>query len=473
VEDRDLPRLGVDVLADLLRRGETSSEEIVRACLARIDRLNPTLAAFITVDADGALRAARRADRDGASRRARGPLHGIPFAGKDALWAKGLPATNGSRLFADFVPVEDATVIARLRAAGAVLLGKLNMMELGFGPTLRPPFGTPRNPWNIERTPGGSSSGSASAVAAGLVPITLGGDTGGSIRLPAALCGVVGLKPTRGRVSRHGLMGICPALDCAGPLAASVTDVARALQVIAGHDHRDPGTSHSAVVDYVRAIARGLDGARLGVVTEFIESAVLDAEVRRLVTDAITTLAKAGARVSEVSLPLIAHAPAIYIGIAEPEAAALFRPHLVTRAGELDVLPRRRLFAASLLPASLVASARCLGERLRTEVDAALRDVDVLVGPTSPTEAPSLPVAAHIGSADEAWIATVAGRSLFTNPFNITGHPALSVPCGFTRQDLPVGLQIIGRYDGEPDVLRIGAAYEAATNWHRRHPSLE
>jgi Asp-tRNA(Asn)/Glu-tRNA(Gln) amidotransferase A subunit family amidase len=473
VDARDLPWLGVDVLADLLRRGETSSEEIVRACLARIDRLNPTLAAFITVDADGALRAARRADRDRASRRARGPLHGIPFAAKDALWANGLPTTNGSRLFADFVPAEDATVIARLRAAGAVLLGKLNMMELGFGPTLRPPFGTPRNPWNVERTPGGSSSGSASAVAAGLVPITLGADTGGSIRLPAALCGVVGLKPTRGRVSRHGLMGICPRLDCAGPLAASVTDVARALQVIAGHDRGDPGTSRSSVVDYVTAIARGLDGARLGVVTEFMESAVLDAEVRRLVTDAVATLAKAGARVSEVSLPLIAHAPAIYIGIAEPEAAARFRRQLLTRAADLDVLPRRRLFTASLLPASLVASARRLGERLRTEVDEALRDVDVLVGPTTPTEAPALPVVARVGSADQAWIAAVAGRSLFTNPFNITGHPAMSVPCGFTRQELPVGLQIVGRYDGEAEVLRIGAAYEAASTWHRRHPRLE
>ena len=473
MDERDLPWLGVDVLADLLRRGETSSEEIVRACLARIDRLNPTLAAFITVDADGALRAARRADRDRASRRARGPLHGIPFAAKDALWAKGLPATNGSRLFADFVPSEDATVIARLRAAGAVLLGKLNMMELGFGPTLRPPFGTPRNPWNIERTPGGSSSGSASAVAAGLVPITLGGDTGGSIRLPAALCGVVGLKPTRGRVSRHGLMGICPELDCAGPLAASVTDVARALRVIAGHDRRDPGTSRSGVVDYVRTTARGLHGARLGVVTEFMESAVLDAEVRRLVTDAVATLAKAGARVSEVSVPLIAHAPTIYIGIAEPEAATLFRQRLITRAEDLDVLPRRRLFTASLLPASLVASARRLGERLRTEVDSALRDVDVLVGPTTPTEAPPLPVAARIGSANEAWIAAVAGRSLFTNPFNVTGHPAMSVPCGFTPQALPVGLQIVGRYNGEADVLRVGAAYQAATDWHRRHPRLE
>ncbi|HYU14827.1 MAG TPA: amidase, partial [Candidatus Acidoferrum sp.] len=191
----DLARLDVGGLGDLLHRREVSSEEVVRACLARIESLNPKLAAFITVSTEAALRTARRADGELARGRLRGPLHGVPFAVKDAFWTKGLRTTNGSRLFEDFVPAEDATVVARLRAAGAVLLGKLNMMELGFGPTLRPPFGVPRNPWNLERTTGGSSSGSASALAARLVPLTLGADTGGSIRLPAALCGVVGLKP--------------------------------------------------------------------------------------------------------------------------------------------------------------------------------------------------------------------------------------------------------------------------------------
>jgi len=470
VDTKDLPSLGIEALAELLRRRQTSSEEIVTACLERIHRLNPTLAAFITVDADGALRAARRADRSRA--REHGPFHGVPFAAKDALWAKGLPATNGSRLFADFMPAEDATVIARLRAAGAILLGKLNMMELGFGPTLHPPFGTPRNPWNLERTTGGSSSGSASAVAARLVPVTLGGDTGGSIRLPAALCGVVGLKPTRGRVSRHGLMRICPAFDCAGPLAASVADAARVLQVIAGHDRRDSGTSRAAVGDYVAVTARGVEGARVGVVKEFMESALLKDEVRRLVMDAVAALDKIGARVSEVSLPLIPHASAIYLGVAEPQAAALFRPYLTTRAAEIDVLPRRRLLAASLVPASVIAHARGLGERMRAQVDEALRDVDVLVGPTTLSGAPPIPASARLRSRDEAWMAAVAGRSVFTNPFNVTGHPALSVPCGFTGEQLPVGLQIVGRYYAEADVLRIGAAYEAVTEWHHRRPSL-
>jgi aspartyl-tRNA(Asn)/glutamyl-tRNA(Gln) amidotransferase subunit A len=471
VDADGLAGLDVGTLADLLRRGATSSEAMVSACLERIERLNPALAAFITVDAAGARRAARDADRARARGRAGEPLHGVPFAVKDALWAKGLPATNGSRLFAGFVPAEDATAVARLRAAGAILVGKLNMMELGFGPTLRPPFGAPRNPWDLERTPGGSSSGSASAVAARLVPFSLGADTGGSIRLPAALCGVVGLKPTRGRVSRYGLMGFCPPFDSVGPLAATVADVARVLQVIAGHDRRDPATSRARVAAYAAAIGRGLDGARVGVVKELMESAMLHAETRRLVTDAMTALEEAGARVLEISLPLIAHASAMYVGVAEPAAAAVFRSYLTTRAGEIDVVPRRRLLAASLLPASVVARAGRLGERLRVQVDEALRDADVLVGPTTPGGAPPIPGPARVGSKEEAWKA-VAGRSGFTNPFNVTGHPALSVPCGFTGDQLPVGLQIVGQYDAEADVLRVGAAYEAVTEWHRRRPPL-
>jgi aspartyl-tRNA(Asn)/glutamyl-tRNA(Gln) amidotransferase subunit A len=472
VTTADLSLLDAGALGELLRRREVSSEELVAGCLGRIERLNPTLAAFITIAGRGALRAARQADRELGRGRTRGPLHGIPFAVKDAFWTKGVRTTNGSRLFADFVPTEDATVVARLRAAGGILLGKLNMMELGFGPTLRPPFGVPRNPWDLERTTGGSSSGSASAVAARLVPVTLGGDTGGSIRLPAALCGVVGLKPTRGRVSRHGLMGICPPFDGAGPLAGSVADCARVLQVIAGRDREDSGTSRVAVADYLGAIGRGLDGARIGVVKEQMESAVLQPEIRRRVIDAVVALEKAGAQVAEVSIPLIAHAAAIYVAIADPEAASRFRPHLLARAQDIDVLPRRRLLAASLVPASVIAPARRLGERLREQVDEALRHADVLVGPTTPTAAPPIPTASRLRSKDEAWTSAAGGRSLFTNPFNVTGHPALSVPCGFTTEHLPVGVQMVGPYHGEAVVLRVGAAYESLTRWHERRPAI-
>lgn len=468
----DLALLGVGALTDALHRREVSSEEVVRACLARIESLNPKLAAFITVSAEAALRAARRADGELARGRSRGPLHGVPFAVKDALWTKGVRTTNGSRLFEDFVPTKDATVVARLRAAGAVLLGKLNMMEIGFGPTLRPPFGVPRNPWNLERTTGGSSSGSASAVAARLVPLTLGADTGGSIRLPAALCGVVGLKPTRGRVSRYGLMAICPPFDGAGPLAASVADCALALATIAGHDRKDPTTTRAAVDDYAGAIGKGLAGVRIGVVEELMESALLRPEVRSLVADAVAALEKAGARVDEVSIPLIDHSSAIYVAIAEPAGAARFRPYLLTRPHDIDVLPRRRLLTASLIPASVIPRARRLGERLRAQVDEALRAVDVLVSPTTPSGAPPIATLDRITSKEDAWTTAVAGRSLFTNPFNITGHPALSVPCGFTAERLPVGLQVIGRYYREADALRVAAAYESITPWRDRRPEV-
>jgi aspartyl-tRNA(Asn)/glutamyl-tRNA(Gln) amidotransferase subunit A len=468
----DLALLGIGALSDALGRREVSSEEVVRACLARIERLNPKLAAFITVSAEAALRAARRADGELARGRSRGPLHGVPFAVKDALWTKGVRTTNGSRLFEDFVPGEDATVVARLRAAGAVLLGKLNMMELGFGPTLHPPFGVPRNPWNLERTTGGSSSGSASAVAARLVPLSLGADTGGSIRLPAALCGVVGLKPTRGRVSRYGLMGICPPFDGAGPLATSAADCALALATIAGHDRKDPTATRAAVDDYAGEIQKGLAGVRIGVVRELMESAPLHPEVRGLTTDAVAALEKAGARVDEVSIPLIDHASAIYVALAEPEAAGRFRPYLLTRSRDIDVLPRRRLLTASLIPASVIPVARRLGERLRAQVDDALRAVDVLVSPTTPSAAPPIATHRRTESKEEAWTIAVAGRSLFTNPFNVTGHPALSVPCGFTAESLPIGLQVIGRYYREADVLRVAAAYESITPWRDRRPDI-
>jgi aspartyl-tRNA(Asn)/glutamyl-tRNA(Gln) amidotransferase subunit A len=469
----DLASLGATALTELLRRRESSSEDVVRACLARIDRLDPRLSAFITVCRDSALAAARRADRDVVRGRARGPLHGIPFAVKDALWTKGVPTTNGSRLYRDFVPHEDATAVARLRAAGAILLGKLNMMELGFGPTLEPPFGVPRNPWDLARTPGGSSSGSASAVAARLVPVTLGADTGGSIRLPAALCGVIGLKPTRGRVSCHGLMGLCPRFDTVGPLAASVADAALVLRVIAGPDRNDALTGRVPVDDYVAAAAHGIAGMRVGVVRELMDSPLLDAEVRRLIVDAVHVLETAGARVEPVSVPLIRFASEIYVATVEPEAAARLRPHLVTRSQDIDVLPRRRLLTGSLVPASLAMRVAALGERLRAEVEQALGSADVLVAPTTPTAAPVIATASSIHGKEQAWLTAVGGRSLFTNPFNITGHPALSVPCGFTSERLPVGLQLIARDHRESDLLRAGGAYQTLTAWHDEHPNVE
>jgi aspartyl-tRNA(Asn)/glutamyl-tRNA(Gln) amidotransferase subunit A len=262
-------------------------------------------------------------------------------------------------------------------------------------------------------------------------------------------------------------MGISPPFDCADSLAVDAAGCAPALATIAGHDRRDPSTSCEAVDDYTGAIGKGLGGIRVGVVTELMASAVLRPEVRALVRDAVAALEKAGARVDEVSIPLIDYSSAIYVALVEPEAAARFRPYLLTRPHDIDVLPRRRLLTASLIPASVIPSARPLGEQLRAQIDAALRAADVLVSPTSPIAALD-----RIEGKQEAWTTAVAGRSLFTNPFNITGHPALSVPCGFTAESLPVGLQVVGCYYREADALRIAVAYESITPWHDRSPEV-
>ncbi len=459
-------------LGDLMRRRQASCEEVVTAFLRRIDALNARLGAFITVCADQALESARRADRALARRKPRSPLHGVPFAVKDAYWTRGVFTTNGSRLFADFVPGEDATAVARLRAAGAVLLGKLNMTELAFGPTLVPPFGMPRNPWDTARTTGGSSSGSASAVAADLCPITLGGDTGGSIRLPAAFCGVIGLKPTWGRVSRHGLMPLVDRFDCAGPLGRTAHDVALMLRVIAGRDPKDPTSSGCAVPDYARATRRGARRARIGVIRELMETSLLEPAVAQVVTQALDALKRTGASVEQISLPLIRFASEIYIATAEAEVAARYRSDLVRRPADIDVLPRRRMLAASLVPAALRERIVPIGAALRRQVDAALRKVDVLAAPSAPTPATPIAEPPRLTSKEEAWLGAVAGRSVFTNPFNVTGHPAMSVPCGFTSEGLPVGLQLVAHAFGEDRLLDLAATYQAVTDWHRRRPVL-
>ena len=300
-------------LAALIRKKKVSPVEVLDAVLDRIERLNPKLNAFVTLTDEQARREAKAAERALSKKGARlGPLHGVPFSVKDLVITKGVRTTFGTPLYRDNVPSEDAPMVERLKAAGAIMLGKTNTPTFGWiGATHNLVFGITRNPWNLDRTTGGSSSGSASAVAARLIPLTLGADTGGSIRLPAALCGVVGLKPTRGRVSRYGLMGICPPFDCAGPLAGSAGDCALALAVIAGHDRKDPITARAAVDDYAGAIGQGLAGVRIGVVKELMDSAPLRSELRCLVADAVAEPEKGGARVDEVSIPLIDHASAI------------------------------------------------------------------------------------------------------------------------------------------------------------------
>jgi len=363
-------------------------------------------------------------------------------------------------------------VVARLKAAGAVLLGKLNLTEFALGGTIRFPYGQPRNPWNLDHDPGGSSSGSGIAAAAGLCSVTLGEDTGGSVRSPASYCGAVGLRPTWGRVSRHGCFPAAWSMDQIGPLTRTVEDTALVLGIIAGHDAADPLTSRGAVPDYRAALARGAKGLRIGVITELVDGADTQAVVRRAVREAARGLAGLGAAVEDISLPLIPLAGAVFMALCDSEAAGYHTRWLSERAAEYDQGTRRRLVTAGLIPAAAVHRAARARALIRTQMLEALSRFDLLLAPTSPHPAP--PIASHtaaITSKEQAGARFFARRS-YTTPASLAGVPAISVPCGFTSSGLPVGLQLIGRPFDEPTVLAAAHAWEKAAGLANRHPTL-
>ena len=467
----DVAFLTAGEMARLIRRRVLSPVEVTQAALGRIDRLNGRLHAFITVTAEQALREARAAEAALRRGRALGPLHGVPVAVKDLYLTRGIRTTAGSKLLADWRPREDATVVTRLRAAGAILLGKLNMHEFAFGPEgTNPHYGTPPNPWDALRLPGGSSSGSAVAIAAGLTAIALGSDTGGSIRIPASLCGVVGLKPTFGRVSRHGLLPLAPSLDHAGPLTRSVADTALCLGVIAGLDLQDPSTSRERVPNYLGALRPGLQGIRLGIPRDpFFDR--LDAEVSRLTDAAITEMRRLGARTRRIRLPSFEAGGAAALAIISAEAMAWHESFLKTRAAEYDPKVRERLLAGEQMSALDYLKAQAMRETLAQAFREAFRQVDLVVIPTEPIAAPRC----GAETVEVNGIAEPVRSALtrLTRPVNLVGLPAISLPCGFTSSGLPVGMQLIGRSFDEATVLRVGHGYEQATDWHRRRPAGE
>ncbi len=467
-----LTELSAAETAAAVRGRRVSPTEVVRAHLERIERLDPRLQACITVCAEPALAAARALEREGQRDDGRALL-GVPIGVKDQLWTKGVRTTAGSRLYEDFVPDEDATAVARVRAAGAIVIAKLNMSELALGGTERPPWGTPRNPWDAERTAGESSGGSGVAVAARLVSVSLAEDTGGSARGPAAYCGVVALRPTAGRVSRHGVMPLCPLLDTVAPMARTVADCALLLGAIAGHDPLDPGTSRRAVPAYRDALEGEVRGVRIGVVGELLESDLVDPEVRAAFDGALETLRGVGAIVSRVSIPLALLAGALFVAIADTAGAAEHAEELRTRAGLLDRATRTRLQAAALLPAAGRALALRARGLLREQFAAALATVDLLASPTSPFLAPThASVSAPFRVAPEMRARFFARRS-HTAAAALVGLPAISVPCGFSRSGLPIGLHLCGRAYAEADVLRAANASERATPWQTRRPRLD
>ena len=483
-----LTDLTIHELGARFRQNDATPTEAAREYLDRIAALDPKVKAYLTVTAEAALARAAEADARFKTGAPLGPLDGVPLGLKDVLCTRGVRTTAGSKILEGFVPPYDATVVARLARAGAVTLGKLNMDEFAMGSsTENSGYFATRNPWDLSRVPGGSSGGSAAAVAADLAAATLGTDTGGSIRQPAAFCGTVGLKPTYGRVSRYGLIAFASSLDQIGPFAKDVEDAALMLQAIAGHDPMDSTSAAVPVPDYAAGLGQGVEGLKVGIPAEyFIEG--LDPEVETAVRAAIEILKGLGAKTESVSLPHTEYGLAAYyvIGPAEassnlarydgvkyglrvPGARDLIDMYSRTRgAGFGAEVKRRVMLGTYALSAGYYDAYYGKAQKVRTLVQRdfqkAFERVDVIVAPTTPS------AAFKTGEKEDPL--SMYLNDVFTIPVNLAGLPGVSVPAGFTKGGLPVGLQVIGKAFDEAAVLRTAKAYEGATEWHKRKPEL-
>jgi len=466
----NLHNLSVKELGLLIEKREVSPVEVVEAHLKRIETLEPRLCSFISLVADQAMERALQCEKEIMAGQYRGPLHGIPFGLKDLYYVKGIRNTSGTRIFDQFVPDFDSTVAHRLLEAGAILMGKLNLHPLAYGPTgENPDYGDMHNPWSPDRITGGSSGGSASAVASGQCAFAMGTDTGGSVRIPSALCGLVGLKPTYGLVSRYGITVLSWSQDHAGPMTRTVEDCALVMNAIAGHDPHDPASAVTRVPDYTKALTGEVKGARMGVVKEFFE-APLDATVGSLVEKAISVFEKLGAQVREISWPMFEYSAAIAGIIQMAEATAYHRDLIKKRGKELMPMVRLRLecgFFVSAVDYVQALRARTLFYQQSMRL---FDGVDFLCTPSVPIPA------CRIGTTEVdiagKRLGIIAALTQYTRPFNLNGFPAISLPCGFTHEGLPVGLQLAGKPFDEEGVLRAAYAFQQAAPWHKRRPSL-
>jgi aspartyl-tRNA(Asn)/glutamyl-tRNA(Gln) amidotransferase subunit A len=473
----------------LLRDRKLSSRELVQACLERIARLEPDLHAFLHVAGEDALAQADAADRERGSGSER-PLLGLPFAIKDVLSVEGMPCTCGSRILEGFVPPFTATAVGRLQQAGAIVIGKTNTDEFAMGSsTENSAYGVTHNPWDLARVPGGSSGGSAAAVAARLVPAALGTDTGGSIRQPASFCGVSGLKPTYGRVSRYGLVAYGSSLDCPGPIAESAADLAAVLPVIAGRDALDATSADQPApeIDLVTGGSAPLRGTRIGVPKEYFIKGIQPA-VEEKVRNAIAQLQALGAEIQEISLPHTEYALPVYYLIAPAEASAnlarfdgvrygpredaeaLWDVFYRTRGERFGAEVKRRIMLGTYaLSAGYYDAYYGQAQKVRTlikrDFEQAFTQVDAIACPVAPTTA--FPIGAHGDDPLAMYL-----EDVFSLPANLAGVPGLSIPVGFDGDGLPVGMQLMGPHFGENMLLRTAHAYQQATDWHRRQPGL-
>lgn len=457
----DVCWLTISEVSQLLRERKISSVELTQLCLERIERLNPKLNAFITVTAESALDEARAAEAEIRKGCWRGPLHGVPIALKDLFDTAGVRTTAASAVFRDRVPNQDCEVVRRLKSVGAVLLGKLNMHEFAYGGSgIISFFGPTKNPWPQEHIAGGSSSGSAAAVAAGMCYGSLGSDTGGSIRLPAAYCGIVGLKPTYGRVSTRGVIPLSWSCDHVGPMARSAADAAIILQTIAGYDQEDPTSLDAPVPDYAAA-PRDTAPLRVGIPRDcFYEQ--LDPEIETAMAVAISQIGKVAANVREVKLPLASDTMVL-----RAEAYA-YHFESIQKTPELyqpDTL--RRIRSGEAISGVDYIRTRRQMEEHRRGILRLFDSVDVLISPTTPTPPPT--IAELIDDMENLRNKEIV-MLRNTRPFNALGLPTISIPCGFTKMGLPLGIQITGAPQAESTVLRLANAYEQHTEWHTRHP---
>ncbi len=444
-------------LSDLIKNKDISASDLALACYRQIERLNPMLNAFITVippDMDAPPPMGTR----------RGPLYGIPIAVKDLYDTKGIRTTSGSKFFADNIPIEDAFVIQKIKKAGAQIIGKTNTHEIALGVTNNNPhFGACRNPWDVTRIPGGSSGGSAVAVATDMALAALGTDTGGSIRIPAALCGVVGLKPTYGRVSLRGILPLSWNLDHAGPITRKVEDAAIMLEVMGGYDELDPASVKTLPGDYTSNLKHGIRGSKIALaVGNYVEGS--DPEILAAVRTSGLVLQEQGVSITEVNMDFLREGALANGLMTQADGASFHRERLMAHPDWFGADVRQRLEAGAAVTSSEYALARRTQVEVKRKCDLLFEQYDLLMLPTTPIPAPFL----------EGENAIERARQLtrFTAPFNLTGLPALSVPCGFTKEVLPIGLQIVSRSWNEVGVLRAGYAFQEVTEWHMMKPKL-
>ncbi len=465
MEQHELPFLTVAELSRLIESREVSPVDVTQAYLDRIDGLDFKFNAFLAVSRREALEAARDAEAAIARGEYLGPMHGIPVAVKDQFWTKGIRTTGGTRILADFVPDEDATIIANLKRAGAVLLGKTNMTEFAMGAGFER-FSPPRNPWHLDRRTGGSSGGSGAATAAFLCATSLGEDTGGSIRFPATWCGLVGHRPTWGLISRYGVMTGVWSMDTAGPISRTVEDAAITLTAIAGRDERDSYTWDRPVPDFRASLNGDINGLRIGLITEQIDEETTAADTRDAVMKALGVLGELGATVEEVSIPLTAHGAVLSQIPLVVEPALNMKEWVRDRLQDYGHNNRVGLLTGSIFPAQAYYKAQKLRTMFRNQVHEALERYDVLVTPTSSVAAqPIVEDPVRTSKEDAAPLGYLQTRT-----FNMASAPAVSINCGFSDEGLPIGLQIGGRPGADQTVLNVAYAFEQATNWHNRRP---